>query len=108
MGDAAHPMVPFLGQGGCLAIEDAYCLSSLIKKIKDLDQMVNVYDQMRNKRGRWIQKRSRLQGLFNHVSNPVLTPVRNIITKISMRSSVTKIHSYDLNEELSLKINSQL
>ena len=23
-GDAAHPIVPFLGQGGCLSIEDGY------------------------------------------------------------------------------------
>lgn len=76
------------------------------QKNKDLDQMLNIFDQMRNKRSRWIQKRSRLQGLFNHVSNPILTPVRNIIAKVSMRSSVTKIHSYDLNEELSLKLKS--
>ena len=49
MGDAAHPMVPFLGQGGC-SIEDAYCLSSLIRKIKDLNQMSVLFDQMRNKK----------------------------------------------------------
>ena len=106
MGDAAHPMVPFLGQGGCLAIEDAYCLSSLIRKIEDLNQILGVFDQMRNKRSRWIQKRSRLQGVFNHISNPILTPMRNIIAKVSMRSSVTKIHSYDLNEELFIKLKS--
>ena len=35
LGDAAHPMVPFLGQGGCLAIEDAYCLSALINQVTD-------------------------------------------------------------------------
>ena len=35
LGDAAHPMAPFLGQGGCLAIEDAYCLASLLKDKED-------------------------------------------------------------------------
>ena len=31
MGDAAHPMVPFMGQGACMSIEDAYIFSRLLE-----------------------------------------------------------------------------
>ena len=101
LGDAAHPMAPFLGQGGCLAIEDAYCLASLIKEKEDLNIIVRKYDRLRNSRGRWIQKRSKLQGIFNHVSNPILAKIRNLVTKIIMNNSVNKLHSYNLIKELS-------
>ena len=101
LGDAAHPMAPFLGQGGCLAIEDAYCLASLIKDKEDLSSIVCKYDRLRNSRSRWIQKRSKLQGIFNHISNPVLAKTRNLLTKIIMNNSVNKLHSYNLIKELS-------
>ena len=32
LGDAAHPIVPFIGQGGCLALEDAYIFGKLLIK----------------------------------------------------------------------------
>jgi salicylate hydroxylase len=35
LGDAAHPIVPFIGQGGCLALEDAYAFGQLIVSSKD-------------------------------------------------------------------------
>ena len=101
LGDAAHPMVPFLGQGGCLAVEDAYCLASLIEDKEDLSSIVLNYDRLRNSRSRWIQKRSKLQGIFNHISNPILAKIRNLLTKIIMNSSVNKLHSYNLIKELS-------
>ena len=34
IGDAAHPMVPFLGQGACIAIEDAYTFGYLCHEFK--------------------------------------------------------------------------
>ena len=101
LGDAAHPMVPFLGQGGCLAIEDACCLMFLLKRKEDLNLVLQKYDALRNSRSSWIQKRSKFQGMFNHVSNPLLATVRNLVTKIIMNSSVNKLHSYNLIKELS-------
>ena len=101
LGDAAHPMVPFLGQGGCLAIEDACCLMFLLKRKEDLNLVLQKYDALRNSRSSWIQKRSKFQGMFNHVSNPLLATVRNFVTKIIMNSSVNKLHSYNLIKELS-------
>jgi len=105
LGDAAHPMVPFLGQGGCMAIEDAYCLSSLMFKLEDTYEALVMYDKLRNRRSKWIQRRSRLQGMFNHISNPFLVPIRNLIVKFSMRRSVERIHSYDLISELPLELD---
>ena len=101
LGDAAHPMVPFLGQGGCLAIEDACCLMFLLMGKEDLNAALQKYDKLRNSRSSWIQKRSKFQGMFNHVSNPLLATVRNFVTKIIMNSSVNKLHSYNLIKELS-------
>ena len=101
LGDAAHPMVPFLGQGGCLAIEDAYCLMSLLMEEKDINVVLGQYDKLRNRRGSWIQKRSKFQGIFNHVSNPSLAMIRNFITKLIMNNSVNRLHSYDLIKEIS-------
>ena len=33
LGDAAHPIVPFIGQGGCMALEDAYAFGYLLINI---------------------------------------------------------------------------
>ena len=101
LGDAAHPMVPFLGQGGCLAIEDAFCLASLLENNDDISTALETYNKVRNRRARWIQRRSQLQGSFNHISNPLAVAVRNILVKVMMNSSVNKIHSYNLMNELS-------
>lgn len=35
LGDAAHPMMPNLGQGGCQAVEDGYRLAQELSKITD-------------------------------------------------------------------------
>jgi len=34
IGDAVHPMMPNLGQGGCQAIEDAYVLTNILSNVK--------------------------------------------------------------------------
>ena len=101
LGDAAHPMVPFMGQGACMAIEDAYTLSKLIEKNpNDLDKTLKCYQNLRMRRVNWMQARSRLQGKFNHISNPLLVPIRNLVTKVFISRNIEAIHSYDADLEI--------
>jgi zeaxanthin epoxidase len=39
VGDAVHPMMPNLGQGGCQAIEDAFVLSEILGRTKSTEQI---------------------------------------------------------------------
>ncbi len=96
LGDAAHPMVPFLGQGGCMAIEDAFTLAYLVNNFKDDPSIISKpYDFLRLSRASHIQKRSNFQGKFNHISNSLLMKIRNLAVKIFIRPNLETIHSYD-------------
>ena len=102
LGDAAHPMVPFLGQGGCLAIEDAFTLAYLVNHLKgDLDKIKDSYQKLRRSRGSLIQQRSNFQGKFNHLSNPLLMGLRNRAVKLFVKPNIENIHSYDALKEIS-------
>ena len=102
LGDAAHPMVPFLGQGGCMAIEDAFTLAFLTDKLKDdLERVKDSYQSLRRSRASFIQKRSNFQGKFNHLSNPLLMSLRNLAVKLFIKPNLENIHSYDALKEIS-------
>ena len=100
LGDAAHPMVPFLGQGACMAIEDGYALAEIIEGCDDITLALEDFNKLRKYRSNWIQKRSLLQGRFNHVSAPSIMSLRNLITKAVLKRSVSGLHSYELDREL--------
>ena len=107
LGDAAHPMVPFLGQGGCIAIEDAFTLAFLTNKLKDdLGRIKDLYQSLRRSRGIFIQKSSNFQGKINHLSNPLLMSLRNLAVKLFIKPSLGHFHSYDALEEISKVIKS--
>ena len=42
LGDAVHPMMPNLGQGGCQAMEDAYALCNVLCDVSDKSQIKGV------------------------------------------------------------------
>ncbi|TKY90288.1 hypothetical protein EX895_000286 [Sporisorium graminicola] len=69
IGDAAHPMLPHLGQGGSQAIEDAEALAYVLKTSKGLDQLENIesalerLQTLRYYRATVSQERSRSQAL---------------------------------------------
>jgi salicylate hydroxylase len=62
MGDAAHTITPFLGQGAAMALEDAVIFSRAIEATDDLDSAIEIYDCTRVERGNWVFLESQLQG----------------------------------------------
>ena len=105
LGDAAHPIVPFIGQGGCLALEDAYAFGQLIVNSKeDLKNIQSVYEDLRLQRIHKIKSLSERQGRLNHIQNPILATGRNMVIKylptIGMHS-VRKVWNYDIDNALS-------
>ena len=105
LGDAAHPMVPFMGQGGCIAIEDSYCFGLIFSKIRDKEKALKIYQTIRLKRGNWIQRRSKIQALYNHMSNSTLVKIRNFISRRLFRKAVSRLHAFDIHKETLFKIS---
>lgn len=62
LGDAAHPMLPFLGFGAALAIEDAIVLARAFALQPDPVQALALYQHARRDRANRILLESRLQG----------------------------------------------
>ena len=64
LGDACHPMLPYLAQGAGSSLEDGAALGVLLSKAdsrQDLPQNLKLYEQLRKPRSSALQKRSMLQ-----------------------------------------------
>ena len=62
LGDAAHPMSPFLGQGACIAIEDGLVLGRAFELAGSIEEALARYEAARKARGTNVQLWSREQG----------------------------------------------
>lgn len=58
MGDAAHPMLPFLAQGAVMAIEDSYALGTLLAKLP-APEALKKYEELRLPRATAVQLAAR-------------------------------------------------
>jgi salicylate hydroxylase len=71
LGDAAHPMLPFLGQGAAMAIEDAYILArELARSPQDVPTALRAYEEARMPRTAQVQMAVRRQGRIFHRTPP--------------------------------------
>jgi salicylate hydroxylase len=81
IGDAAHPSLPFLAQGGAMAIEDAAVLAAALSKVADNPgKALRVFERTRRARTAKVQRLARKQGrLYGMVGPEAL--VRNFIMR---------------------------
>jgi salicylate hydroxylase len=71
IGDAAHPMLPFLAQGAGMAIEDAAVLAAMLgRRRDDPAAALRRYESARVARIRRVQRTSRKQGRIYGLSGP--------------------------------------
>ena len=92
-----------MGQGGCMAIEDAYTFAQLLKKLNlDFATAQYLYNKIRVNRNNKIQKMSMRQARLNHIENHFIASVRNTLMKntnvISNRANI--IWNYDAHEHI--------
>ncbi len=81
LGDAAHPMLQYLAQGACMAIEDAVVLAHEVAAAGgDCAAAFEAYNQQRYLRTARVQLYSRMYGEFYHASG-VTAEVRNELLK---------------------------
>ena len=72
LGDACHPMLPFLAQGAVMAIEDGAVLAScLLAGGGDRVGALRRYERLRLRRTARVQAAARAQGALFHTANPL-------------------------------------
>lgn len=81
LGDAAHAMTPNLGQGACMAIEDAVELASCLAAGKDISTALHTYEMRRVRRANTIAHVAGMIGRVVQLENPLLEKVRNVLIK---------------------------
>ena len=70
VGDAAHPMVPFLAQGAAQAIEDAGALGAALSHESAVPEALSAYSRSRVARATRVQAEALRQGEIYHMGEP--------------------------------------
>ena len=85
-GDAAHPMLPNLGQGACQAIEDAVVLADELAATDDVVAALTRYSGRRAEHTGAVVKASRQMSRIAHLRNPLSVGLRNTLLRASPAS----------------------
>ncbi|MFD3653268.1 FAD-dependent monooxygenase [Streptomyces sp. NPDC058620] len=80
LGDAAHPMLQYLAQGACQALEDAVALGHALEQFADAGDAFTAYARRRQERAARIQTNARRFGEICHLEGMGAT-LRNTLLR---------------------------
>jgi 2-polyprenyl-6-methoxyphenol hydroxylase-like FAD-dependent oxidoreductase len=93
LGDAAHPVLPYLAQGAALAIEDGLALAACLARAPDDPASAfRLYERLRRPRVTRVQRAARSFGVLYHLGGP-LAAARNFI--LARRREETALRRFD-------------
>ena len=108
LGDSAHAMLPYLGTGAGMALEDACVLAAAVaRQSDDLGAALVTYERIRMPRARAAVLGARERAKENHLASPWAQLKRNV--KFALRErfggdntafQVGWLYSYDVGHEL--------
>lgn len=109
LGDACHPMLPFLAQGAAMAIEDSYVLAHCLASDSHTETALQTYQNIRIPRTRQIQLNARKNAGLYHMSSPieqVKLAVLSGLSTIGLSDAVAankldSIYAYNIVKQLS-------
>jgi salicylate hydroxylase len=108
LGDACHPMLPFLAQGAAMAIEDSYALAHCLASDTDTHAALQTYQNIRLPRSRDIQLNARKNAALYHMSSPIEQAKLAVLSGLSKlgqsdrvaANKLDSIYAYNIVEQL--------
>lgn len=110
LGDAAHPMLPFMAQGAAMAIEDAWILAHCLHhNTSNIPQALQGYEAIRKPRTTQLQRISRDNAGLYHQHTAIGRALRMAKFKIATKipalafSRLDKIYGVDVTKNFPIK-----
>jgi 2-polyprenyl-6-methoxyphenol hydroxylase-like FAD-dependent oxidoreductase len=100
LGDAAHPMTPNMGMGGCQAIEDAVVLADAVARERSIAAALARYQSKRVGRANSFVARSFMLGRIAHARSRPVRWLRNRIFGAVPRGLAARAFARDLDFRL--------
>lgn len=97
LGDAAHPMLPTMGQGACMAIEDALVVTKCLLEQSDSADAFRQFESLRLIRTKKIVEQSLMIGKSFQIENRIFVALRNTLMKLlaqQFENNYKALHAY--------------
>jgi salicylate hydroxylase len=108
LGDSAHAMLPYLGQGAAMAIEDGFVLAAMVARhADDLDSALAAYERLRVPRSTAAVLGSRARARENHLTSRFGQIKRDVMLALRDRFGIDRtafkvawLYGYDVGREM--------
>ena len=97
LGDAAHPTLPTMGQGACMALEDALVVTKCLLEQRHPADAFRQYESLRIGRTKKIVEQSLAIGKSFQIENRVFIALRNTLMKLlaqQFNNDYKTLHAY--------------